>query len=241
MAAFLAWEQRVVRRGGEPVFDPRLVTQTPGYGLGAALGTVYFVGFSGIWLVFALFFQTGLGWTPLQSGLAVTPFALGSATSAVFAGRLVERFGRKLTVVGLVGVLAGVGAAALILRVAPPGGVGWLVAPALLIGGLGGGLVVTPNLTMTLREVPVDMAGSAGGALQTGQRFGAAIGTATLPGLFYLVLASTGNDFRAAVAAALVAAVVAMAVALVVAVVDLRRQRDPDASSADDGPAEQHP
>jgi EmrB/QacA subfamily drug resistance transporter len=241
LATFGWWERRVVTRGGAPLLDPRLLTSTPGYASGAAVGTVYFVGFSGIWLVFALFFQTGLGWTPLQSGLAVTPFALGSATSAVFAGRLVERFGRKLTVVGLVGVLLGVGATALILWVAPASGLGWFVAPALLLGGLGGGLVVTPNLTMTLREVPVDMAGSAGGALQTGQRFGAAIGTATLPGLFYLVLASTGNDFPAAVAVALVAAIVAMAVALVVAVVDLRRQRDPDASSADGGPAEQHP
>jgi EmrB/QacA subfamily drug resistance transporter len=224
LATFVWWERRVVSRGGVPLLDPRLVTSTPGYASGAAVGTVYFVGFSGIWLVFAVFFQTGLGWTPLQSGLAVTPFALGSAAAAVFAGRLVERFGRKLTVVGLVGVLLGIGAAAVVLRVAPASGIGWLVAPALLLGGLGGGLVVTPNLTMTLRAVPVDMAGSAGGALQTGQRFGAAIGTATLPGLFYLVLASTGNDFRAAVAVALGAAVVAMAVALVVAVVDLRRQ-----------------
>ena len=93
--------------------------------------------------MFALFFQTGLGWTPLQSGLAVTPFALGSAASAVFGGRLVERLGRRLTVIGLVGVLLGIGAAALVLRLVPPGAVGWAVAPALLLGGLGGGLVVS--------------------------------------------------------------------------------------------------
>ena len=82
LVAFALWERRVVRRDGEPLLDLRLITQTPGYATGAALGTVYFVGFSGIWLVFALFFQTGLGWTPLQSGLAVTPFALGSTVSA---------------------------------------------------------------------------------------------------------------------------------------------------------------
>src|SRR3712207_9124371 len=81
LAAFVLWERRVVGGGGEPVFDPRLVTETRGYGLGAALGTVYFGGFSGIWLVFALFFQTGLGLTPLQSRLAVTPFALRLARS----------------------------------------------------------------------------------------------------------------------------------------------------------------
>jgi EmrB/QacA subfamily drug resistance transporter len=242
IVAFVRWERRVMSRGGDPLLDLRLLTQTPGYATGAALGTVYFVGFSGIWLVFALFFQTGLGWTPLQSGLAVTPFSLGSAVSAVFGGRLVERLGRRLTVVGLVGVLLGIGAAALVLRLVPPGAVGWAVAPALLFGGLGGGLVISPNITMTLREVPVEMAGSAGGALQTGQRFGAAIGTATLPGLFYLVLASTGNDFRAAVAVALAVAVVGVAVTLVIAALDWRREVRADRSARHERrPAEQHP
>src|SRR3954453_2262891 len=73
LSAFVLWERRVVRGGGEPVFDPRPVTQTRGYATGVALGTVYFMGFSGIWLVLALFFQAGLHCTPLQSGLAVTP------------------------------------------------------------------------------------------------------------------------------------------------------------------------
>jgi EmrB/QacA subfamily drug resistance transporter len=240
LVSFALWERRVVRRGGEPLLDPRLVTQTPGYATGAALGTVYFVGFSGIWLVFALFFQTGLGWTPLQSGLAVTPFALGSAVSAVFGGQLVDRLGRRLTVVGLVGVLVGIATAAVVLRLAPTEWVGWAVTPALLVGGVGGGLVITPNVTMTLRDVPVRMAGSAGGALQTGQRFGAAIGTATLPALFYLVLSSTGNDYRAAVAAALATAVVGVAAALVIAVVEWRREVHRQRAAAE-RPAEQHP
>jgi MFS family permease len=206
------------------------VTQTRGYGLGAALGTVYFLGFSGIWLVFALFFQTGLGLTPLQSGLAVTPFALGSATAAVVAGRLVERYGRLLTVFGLLGVMAGLGATVAVLLLVPPHAVPWAVAPALLVGGLGGGCVISPNLTMTLRDVPVQMAGAAGGGLQTAQRFGATIGTAALPGLFYVVLGATGEDYPAAAAAGLGVALAGIAAALVLAVVDLRhgRRRDAD-------------
>jgi MFS family permease len=192
--------------------------------------------------VFALFFQTGLGWTPLRSGLAVTPFALGSAVSAVFGGQLVYRFGRRLTVIGLIGVLLGIAAAAVVLRLAPTEWVFWAVAPALLLGGIGGGLVISPNVTLTLREVPVEMAGSAGGALQTGQRFGAAIGTATLPALFYLVLASTGNDFRSAIAAALAAAVLGVGAALVVAVIEWRREVHRERREAvGDHPAEQHP
>ncbi len=235
MVGFVVWEQRQVRRGGEPVFDPRLVTQNRGYALGAALGTVYFVGFSGIWLVFALFFQTGLGLTPLQSGLAVTPFALGSAVAAVVAGQLVERVGRLLTVLGLVVVLAGLGATVAVLLFVPVDAVPWAVAPALLVGGLGGGFVISPNITMTLRDIPVRMAGAAGGGLQTAQRFGATIGTAALPGLFYVVLGATGQDYPAAAAAGLGVALVGIAAALVLAVVDLRRTRREDAGRDDAG------
>ena len=139
LAGFLAWERRVVRHGGEPVFDPRLVTETRGYGLGAALGTVYFVGFSGIWLVFALFFQTGLGLSPLESGLAVTPFALGSAAAAVVAGRLVERYGRLLTVLGLAGVLTGLGATVAVVLLVPVDAVPWAVVPRCWSVGWGAG------------------------------------------------------------------------------------------------------
>jgi EmrB/QacA subfamily drug resistance transporter len=230
LAGFVAWERRVVARGGEPVFDPRLVTETRGYAIGAGLATVYFVGFSGIWLVFALFFQTGLDLTPLQSGLAVTPFALGAAASAVVAGRVVDRFGRAITVVGLVLVMAGLVAAAVVLLTVPPSAAAWAVAPALLVGGIGGGCVISPNVTMTLRDVPVRMAGAAGGGLQTAQRFGGAIGTAALPGLFYVVLGATGEDYPTAAAAGLGVAVVGVGAALVLAVVDLRRDRRRDAA-----------
>jgi EmrB/QacA subfamily drug resistance transporter len=225
LAAFARWERRVTARGGQPLLDPRLATDTRGYLPGAALATLYFTGFSGVWLVFALFFQNGLGWSPLRSGLAVTPFAIGSATAAVVAGRLVERLGRLLTVCGLVAVMTGLGAAALVLRYGPAGSVAWLAAPALLVGGLGSGCVISPNVTMTLRDVPVRMAGAAGGALQTGQRLGGAVGTALLPGLFYLVLNATGQDHRAAVSLAIGCAIAAMLGAFAVAVADWRRDR----------------
>jgi EmrB/QacA subfamily drug resistance transporter len=224
-AAFVAWERRTLRHGGAPLLDLRLLTRTRGYATGAGLGAVYFLGFSGIWLVFALFLQSGLGYTPLQSGLSVTAFALGSAVSAAVGGRLVERFGRLLTVLGLVGVLAGLLATITVVLLVPSGSLIWAMAPSLLVAGIGGGLVISPNITLTLREVPVRMAGSAGGALQTGQRIGAAIGTAALPGVFYLVLGATGQDFPLAAAVALSGAVLSVSAALVIAVLDLRHDR----------------
>ncbi|PZH13105.1 MFS transporter [Streptomyces sp. NTH33] len=225
LAVFTRWERWVAARERQPLLDPRLLTSTRGYAPGAFLGALYFVGFSGVWLVFALFFQNGLGYEPLGSGLAVTPFAIGSAAAAVVAGRLVERFGRLLTIWGLVTVLAGLGATALVLRTAPPGTAAWLAAPALFVGGLGSGCVIPPNLTMTLRDVPVRMAGAAGGALQTGQRLGGAVGTAALPGFFYMVLAADGGNYRTAVALSVASALVTMLAALAVALLDWRRDR----------------
>ncbi|MFD0201609.1 MULTISPECIES: MFS transporter [Saccharothrix] len=233
LVLFVRWERQVAARGGSPMLNIALFTGTPGYGTGALLGMVYFVGFAGIWLVFALYFQTGLGYTPLQSGLAVTPFAVGSAASAVVGGRLVEKWGRKLTVTGLTLVVAGLAVTAVVLRFAPPHVAGWVVAPALLVAGIGGGWVISPNTTLTLRHVPVAMAGAAGGALQTGQRIGAAIGTAALTGVFYLVLSSSGRDFPVAVAVAVGGATVAVSLALVVALVELRAR--PRCPSAVDG------
>ncbi|GAA3964917.1 MFS transporter [Streptomyces marokkonensis] len=225
LSVFVRWERRVARRDGQPLLDPGLLTETRGYATGAGLAALYFVGFSGVWLVFALFFQNGLGFSPLLSGLAVTPFAVGSATAAAVAGRLVDRLGRALTVWGLVAVMLGLGTTALVLWLAPSERAAWIAAPALLVGGLGSGCVISPNITMTLRDVPVRMAGAAGGALQTGQRLGGAVGTAALPGLFYLTLNATHGDYHDAVALSVGSGVAAMLCALTVAVLDWRRDR----------------
>ncbi|WSQ07162.1 MFS transporter [Streptomyces sp. NBC_01231] len=225
LAAFARWERRVAARGGQPLLDPELVTATRGYAAGAAIAALYFVGFSGVWLVFALYFQNGEGYSPLRSGLAVTPFALGSALAALVAGRLVERLGRLLTVCGLAAVAVGLGGAVLSLGLAPADLAVWLAAPALLVGGLGSGCVISPNVTMTLRDVPVRMAGAAGGALQTGQRLGGAVGTAALPGLFYLVLSADAHDYRSAVAVAVGCGIAPVLGALALAVHDWLRDR----------------
>jgi EmrB/QacA subfamily drug resistance transporter len=221
VALFLCWERRMVRRDRAPLLDTRLISATPGYPAGATLGLVYFIGYSGIWLVFALYFQRGLGYTPLQSGLAVTPFAFGSAVSAAVAGRLLIRYGRWVTVVGLSGVAVGLAATAVVLYAFPAMWAGWAAAFPLLIAGIGGGAVISPNMALTLECVPSWMGGAAAGALQTGQRMGSAIGTATLAAVFYGVLAHSGH-YQNAIAVALLLGAGFVCLALLVAVAELR-------------------
>jgi EmrB/QacA subfamily drug resistance transporter len=224
LTGFAWWEARTARRGRQPLLDPQLA-RTSGYAPGLTIGLVYFVGFTGIWLVLALFFQDGLGYSPLRSGLAVTPFALGVAASAVVAGRLVGRVGRWLTVSGLTTTVVGLTATALVLRHVGGDRAAWAAAGPLLLAGLGGGMVTSPNVTLTLASVPVRMAGAAGGALQTAQRIGAAIGTALLASVFYRVLAGSGHAYPAAVSDALLCACGLMGLALLLAVGELWHRR----------------
>jgi EmrB/QacA subfamily drug resistance transporter len=231
--AFVRWERSVVRRDRTPLLDTRLFTGTPGYAAGATVGALYFCGFAGIWLVFAMFFQQGLGYTPLQSGLSVTPFALGSAVSAAIAGRLVPTYGRRLTVAGLAMVALGLLAVALLAELVPPSASGWAFALPLLFAGVGGGMVISPNTTLTLECVPVRMAGVAGGALQTGQRIGTAIGTAVLASVFGAVVGA-GTDYPLALTVALCCAAGLTCTALALAVAELRARRHRAQSSEDE-------
>jgi EmrB/QacA subfamily drug resistance transporter len=235
-AAFARWEVVLSRRGRKPLLDPVLLRGTPGYPTGALIGLTYFVGFNGIWLALALFFQVGLGYTPLESGLAVTPFAIGSAVAAALSGRVVSRIGRPVTAYGLVAVVLGLVATAAVLALVPPSAAGWAAALPLLVAGAGGGAVVSPNFTLTLESVPARMTGAAGGALQTGQRIGAAVGTAVLAAVFYTVVGA-GHGYPAAVAAALLTAAAFMVMSLVVSLVELRARRSWTPTPAEPVPA----
>jgi EmrB/QacA subfamily drug resistance transporter len=221
--AFLRWERRRVAREQAPLLDTRLFTDVRGYPSGALITAVYFAGFSGIWLTFALFFQTGLGFSPLESGLAVAPFSIGSAVSSVVSGRVVNRFGRWVTVFGLFTVAVGLAAVAVVIAVVPADRVAVAILLPMLVAGIGGGAVISPNTTMTLTNVPNRMAGVAAGVLQTGQRMGTALGTAMLAAMFHA--AASGSHFAKGMSLSLALAVLLILIALGLAARELRASR----------------
>ena len=219
--AFVRWERRYSRRGGEPMVDLTLFGRRS-YTYGATLGLAYFAGFSALFFVYSQFLQDGVGYTALQAGLASTPFAIGAAVAAGLGGRFVHRTGRALVAAGLVLVLVGLLGAWLAIGLVDGGAVGWAVAGPFLVAGLGNGLVISPNQTLTLSEVPPAEGGAAGGVLQTGQRIGAAAGIALVGSLFY---AHLPNGFAAAARLGFLVIIGFVALALVVAVVDLAVDR----------------
>lgn len=227
LVALVLWEQRYQRRTGQAVLDP-VVLRLRSFRNGALLGVAYFGGFTGVFLVATLYLQDELGYAPLQAGLVAMPFAVASGTSAWLSGRWVARWGRALVVGGLVTVLVGLVATDLVVRTLgdQPRTVGWALAGTLAVTGLGSGLVIAPNQTLTLSQVPVSRAGVAGSMLQVGQRVGSAIGIAAVLSTFYAVTAAQGG--AAGASTALLITLGLVAVALVVGVVDLRARRGHD-------------
>ena len=210
--------ERRYGRDREPVVSLDLF-RIRSYVLGAGVGVLFFAGFTGTFFIFTLYLQIGLHYPAWKAGLSATPFALGTALMASLGSRQVLRRGRKLVAFGLGTVIVGLAGVWVAVHAHPGSNVGLYTALPLLVAGLGSGLVISPNQTLTLSQVPVRRAGSAGGVLQTGQRIGSAAGIAITGSIFYSSLASTHADFATAfrhgvvVIAAFVAAALALALA----------------------------
>ncbi|MBB3676458.1 MFS transporter [Modestobacter versicolor] len=237
LAGFVGWERGPGRRRGHPLVDLGLF-RIRSFSDGTVLAFLFFCAYTGTPLVLALFLQDGLGFTPLQSGLTASAYAVGVAVSAPVGGRLVPRLGQRVLVVALglftVGVAATAVLADRLAGSAEPATVALAMAPALLVAGLGGGSVITPNQALSLADVDVRGGSTAGGVLQTAQRIGNAVGAAVITAVFYAVVsgAAAGGTVRQAdhgrgYAVSLLVSVAFAAAALVVAVRDVRRRPVP--------------
>ena len=230
LVVFVLWERAWAARGRETLVDLSLA-RVRSYVFGLGLGTFYFAGFTSIFIILTLYLQNGLRYSALQAGASQLPFAVGSAVAAFAAGRIVQRFGRALVVVGLATITVALVAIDLVVPHLD-GSVGLKLAPLLLLAGAGGGLVISPNVTLTLDEVDPARAGAGGGLLQTVQRVGSAIGVAVVLAQFFDRLATTRGDYAEALSSSLHTTIGLIVVALVLGLLDLARRRTRDPAAA---------
>jgi EmrB/QacA subfamily drug resistance transporter len=189
VALFIWWERRYERSGRSPAIQLSLFG-VASYRNGILLVAAWFAALPSIFLLTTLLLQEGLGLPPVFAGMVSIPFALTSAISSLIGGRLVGRYGRSLVVLGLAIAIVGL-VLLLFAAVLPPDPlVPYFMGGAMLIAGIGGGLVVSPNQTLTLAEIPPTEGGVAGSMQQVGQRVGTAIGTAATTAVFFSTIYS---------------------------------------------------
>ncbi len=193
-AGWLAWERRYAMRGRRPMVHLGLF-RTRSFAVGTLLIGAYFTAVAGIWLIIAQYVQQGLGSSALAAGLVGLPSALAGAVGAPIAGRHVLRMGRSMVLVGLALIIASLLATMLVVRLHTTSGLPfWWAGLTLFLQGAGQAMVVSPNQTLTLAEVPLHYAGAAGGILQTSQRIGTSVGIAAITGIAFSTAGRRGWD-----------------------------------------------
>ncbi|WP_329442384.1 MFS transporter [Streptomyces canus] len=194
-AALVAYERRKGARDGSPLVELSLF-KVKSFAAGIAVQTVFGVGLGIFFLVWTLYMQTGLGWSPLRAGLTGVPFSIAVSTAAgLSVQQLVPRFGRKVLQAGALLMAVGV---LLYLWEAERYGMGissWQMALPLVVMGAGMGLIVAPLTDAVLSEVPREHAGSASGLINTVQQMGNALGLGLVSVVFFGVI---GDDLRPA-------------------------------------------
>ncbi|UOE45830.1 MFS transporter [Agromyces larvae] len=231
VSAFLAWERRYAASGRHPLV-PLSLFRISSYRNGTALATVYFAALPSMFLLTTLYLQHGLGLAPVYAGMVSIGFALLSAFTSWRGGLLVERYGRKLVVWGIVIVLVGVVLLVVAALSTPAAITPWAMAGAMVVGGFGGGLVISPNQTLALADIPVRQGGLAGSVGQLGQRIGTAVGTAIALSLFYSTIfreAGSGEPdlgvYHDAYGLGMLSVAVLVSVALAIGLADLGVRR----------------
>jgi len=211
------------RAGRAPLVEPALF-RLRAFSAGMAVGLALFAGMTGLALALGLYLQLGLGYTPLQAGLAQAPWALGIAAGSALSGAvLAARLGRTGLQIGAVVAAAGLGGVLLTVVTSGAAVTGWALAPYLAVCGLGLGLAMTPFFDITLAGVTLPLVGSASGVLNANQQLGGTIGVAVL-GTVFFGLFDAGRP-TGAMAAVLVASAASVLAAGVLAFLLPRRAR----------------
>jgi predicted MFS family arabinose efflux permease len=152
---------------------------------GLATQLIFSAGLQGLMLSFALFLQLEHHASPLSAGLTLLAFSAGGVLSAPQAATLAERHGRRILLVGALGLFGGVVGLILGAEHLGTGPGPWPLVPGLVLGGAGLGLLVVPLVNVVLAAVPANDAGGASGVFSTAQQLGGALGVAVIGTIFF--------------------------------------------------------
>ncbi|MEV0034939.1 MFS transporter [Streptomyces sp. NPDC050804] len=205
LTGFVAYERRKTRKDGSPLVELSLF-RVKSFAAGIAVQLTFGVALGIFFLVWTLYMQIGLGWSPLRAGLTGVPFSIAvSVAAGLSVQKLVPRFGRKVLQTGALTMVAG-----LLLYIWEAGRYGleihsWQMALPLVVMGLGMGLIVAPLTDAVLSGVPREHSGSASGLINTTQQMGNALGLGLVSVVFFGVvddrLATGGAEAAGAVGA----------------------------------------
>ena len=183
-AGFAVWQGRAAH----PLLPPRVVLDRNRGGAYASM-LIASAGLVGLFLFLTYYLQQTLGYSPLVTGVAVLPLSGGLIVASNLSTIvLMPRVGPKPLVAS--GMLAAAGGAVWLAQLGSHTGYAAGVLGAIILAGLGLGLVIAPVInTGTFGVAPQD-AGEASATVTVGQQLGASVGTALLSTIFATAVTS---------------------------------------------------
>lgn len=138
-----------------------------------------------------LFFSRILHMSSFEIGLLMTPQAVAMIVSSPAGGSLGDRFGHKWP--ASFGLMATVASMVMMAQFDENTGYAAILT-ALILSGIGLGMVQSPNNVMVMDSVPIEKAGLTGGILATVRNFGKVSGVALAVFLFGIELGTVDTN-----------------------------------------------
>jgi EmrB/QacA subfamily drug resistance transporter len=231
----LAWHQNRRRKTDNSPLLPTRLFANRSFTAGLAVQLSYQLGWGSFALIFGIYVQEALNFTPLATGLAMVPITVGAFVGTAIAAPLAARGGKNLVVGGAILQAAALGWYAAIISNQAAALSGWDLIWPLALSGIGMILLAVPLMDLTLAAVPTDDAGAASGVFNTFQQVGYALGVAVVGVVFFGALGTSQSpeQYKDAIVAGTWVTIAAFLVAAAAGLALPKRIRGPDAEPAD--------
>ena len=170
--AFVFWELSCK----EPIVDLRVLSDR-NFAVGTLVVTVYAIILFTTMVMMPLFLQNLMGYTALESGLAMSPRGVAALVSVTIVGRLVSRIDPRILVVSGFSILAF--ANFFLGEINLSVSIGNIILPNVVIG-FGMGMTFVPLTTLTMGTMPNKMIWAATGLYNLMRMMGGSIGIAAV-------------------------------------------------------------
>jgi EmrB/QacA subfamily drug resistance transporter len=202
LAVFVRRQLLRSRAGRTPLVELSVLAKHS-YASGVVFVIVFFGAIVGFSLSVGLFLQVGLGFTAMRASVFMAAMSVGAFLGSGVGAASVGKVGRPVLHLGL--AIMAVGSVALLFELAglEPGRTpGYLsLAPALLVFGIGMGMIFVPLFDIIMGDIEDHEVGSAAGLLESLQQLGASLGIAALVTVFFSKLGFDQVGPQAALAA----------------------------------------
>ncbi|MFC4014852.1 MFS transporter [Nonomuraea purpurea] len=172
LGLFVWWERRI----DHPVFDVRSFSNVRFSSAIGMMGIVFFAMMGGMFFL-TFYLQIVLGFTPIQAGALMIPFAAAQLIFAPLSQRVNERFGAKLSAtVSMLVVTAALGSYAFLDQNTPI----WLIEVIFFVQGAAMANIMPPATTAIMESLPREKAGVGSAMSNTVRQVAGALGVAVL-------------------------------------------------------------